>query len=59
MAPRQSSMIILSEKSREELEQELQDCRGQAQLALSRYEFLYVEEISERIRRIKQELLAL
>ncbi|MEK4197756.1 hypothetical protein NST41_33245 [Paenibacillus sp. FSL L8-0696] len=55
MEPRQT-ITHLSDKNREQLEYELQVCRANAKLALSRYEFLYVEEMSERIKKIKQQL---
>lgn len=42
----------LSEKNLQELEEEFERCRGQAALALQRYEFFYAEEMNERMKLI-------
>lgn len=44
----------LSEKNREELQQELERCREQVVIAMQRYEFVYAAEMNERIELIKK-----
>ncbi|MBT2293122.1 hypothetical protein J7E73_29215 [Paenibacillus albidus] len=48
----------LVEQTPEQLQQELVSCREQARIAPGRYEFIYAEEMSQRIRIIKKHLLA-
>lgn len=42
--------IDLSEKNLKELEEEFVRCQEQAASALRRYEFVYVEEMNERMK---------
>ncbi|MBT2293127.1 hypothetical protein J7E73_29240 [Paenibacillus albidus] len=52
-------ILDLSEKNLQELEEEFARCQEQAALALRRYEFLYAEEMNERMKLILKYIIQL